>query len=182
MLITSLAMLILHSARAWLTGCDQFWRFFGCNIFHALSSVWAWPNDPSSQPNASACIRAAWPSPRTGYQTRPQFSLPSSYRTAWFTYGAGVHVSDIQNFDACMQPNMTSSRTEPTTKTTKHDHLYELNPTSLVLHSLAILAQGLPCNQSRPYWTSIQLHLRAISLAFSTHCPTWLLLRPRLKS
>ena len=56
-----------------------------------------------------------------------------------------------------MQPNMTSSRTEPTTKTTKHGHLHELNPASLVLHSLAILARGLLCNQSRPKWIEAKL-------------------------
>ena len=40
-----------------------------------------------------------------------------------------------------MHPNTIPSRTEPTAKTTKHDHLHELNPTSSVLHSLTILAQ-----------------------------------------
>jgi hypothetical protein len=32
---------------------------------------------------------------------------------------AGAHVSNTQNSDVCMQPNMILSRTRPTTKTTK---------------------------------------------------------------
>ena len=54
-----------------------------------------------------------------------------------------------KKIDACMQPNTIPSRTRPTAKTTKHDHLHKLNPASLVLRSLAILAQGLVYNQSR---------------------------------
>ena len=53
--------------------------------------------------------------------------------------------------NACMQPNTTPSRTEPIAKTTKHDHLHELNPTSSVLHSLAILAQGFALQPITPY-------------------------------
>ena len=37
-----------------------------------------------------------------------------------------------------MQPNTIPFHTEPRAKTTKHDHLHELNPTSTVLHSLTI--------------------------------------------
>jgi len=41
-----------------------------------------------------------------------------------------------------MQPNAIPSRTGLTAKTTKHDHLHKLNPASLILHSLAILAKA----------------------------------------
>jgi hypothetical protein len=62
----------------------------------------------------------------------------------------GADVSDTQNFDPYMQPNTIPFRTGPTPKTTKHDHLYELNLTPLVLHSLTMLDEAFFCNQSCP--------------------------------
>jgi hypothetical protein len=59
---------------------------------------------------------------------------------------AGVHVSQTQNFDPYMQPNMISFRTRMTSKTTKHDNMYKLSLAPLVLHSPTILDETFLCN------------------------------------
>ena len=54
------------------------------------------------------------------------FHLPSRARIASYTHGARAHVSNTQNSDACVQQNTISSRTTPTTKTTKHSKVHSL--------------------------------------------------------
>ena len=70
-----------------------------------------------------------------------QFHLPSRAGMASYTHGAGVHVSDTQNFDACVQPNAILFRTEPTTKTTKHSKVHSLIMAGKSLDSHSIPAR-----------------------------------------
>ena len=70
-----------------------------------------------------------------------QFHLPSRARMASYTHGAGAHMSDTQNFDACVQPNTISFRTRPTTKTTKHNKVHSLIMAGKSLDSHSIPAR-----------------------------------------
>jgi hypothetical protein len=89
-------------------------------------------------------------------RTSSQFHLPSWAGMASYTHGAGAHVLDTQNFDACVQPNTISFRTRPTTKTTKHSKVYSLIMTRKSLNNHSIPAGWLLSNQSLPKWTSTQ--------------------------
>jgi len=80
-----------------------------------------------------------------------QFSLPSRCRTTRYTHDIRAHVSHTQNSYPCMQPNKITSRTGPTTKTTKHDWMHDLSMHLTILSYLSIPAPHHQSNQSRPY-------------------------------
>jgi hypothetical protein len=66
-----------------------------------------------------------------------------------------IHVSDNQTSCIGMQPNKISSRAGPTTKTTKHDWVYNLNMHLTSLHRFSTLAPhhfgSLPTNHALSY-------------------------------